>query len=297
VPNEKYSHVCLEYKSIWSTSATNEKDEILFHQKSAPSIQLCSTIIYASRITGLHISALVIIQVVTKSNYNIMQKPDCYQTDILHRLEEKWIITTHIIEVAIHSVHLYNPFDSSKGRTGHVGEKDKSQEILSLRDQLLHLWQVEGVAAGISDWHTTYSTGWLSSEWERKIGLIFLLQTFHDSLCQNKEQECLQNCNKNLYLTLLFRKERKEWEMSDRSVIPFCYNAQENWLCLHKKKEKQVQYNNIRPEHLKQNKNNLKQTSYTTGTLNKETEFRMMWCQNFTLLGCIRIACFHPLQI
>lgn len=210
MPNEKYSHVCLEYKSIWSTSATNEKDEILFHQKSAPSIQLCPTIIYASRITGLYISALVIIQVVTKSNYNIMQKPDCYQTDILHRLEEKWIITTHIIEVAIHSVHLYNPFDSSKGSTGHVGEKDKSQEILSLRDQLLHLWQVEGVAAGISDWHTTYSTGWLSSEWERKIGLIFLLQTF-DSLCQNKEQECLQNCNKNLYLTLLFRKKRKEW--------------------------------------------------------------------------------------
>lgn len=76
----------------------------------------------------------------------------------MHSLEE----STIIIEVAVHSVHLYNPFDSSKVRISHVGEKDKLQEILSLRDQLLHLWQVEAVAAGISDWHTTYSTGWLS---------------------------------------------------------------------------------------------------------------------------------------
>jgi len=64
--------------------------------------------------------------------------------------------------VAVHSVHHYNPFGSLKGRTSHAGERDKWQEILSLQDQLLHLWQVEGVAAGISDWHTTYSTGWLS---------------------------------------------------------------------------------------------------------------------------------------
>lgn len=26
----------------------------------------------------------------------------------------------------------------------------------------LALWRVEGDFAGISDWHTTYSTGWLS---------------------------------------------------------------------------------------------------------------------------------------
>jgi len=64
--------------------------------------------------------------------------------------------------VAVHSVHQYNPFGSLKGRTSHAGERDKWQERLSLQDQLLHLWQVEGVAAGISDWHTTYSTGWLS---------------------------------------------------------------------------------------------------------------------------------------
>jgi len=54
-------------------------------------------------------------------------------------LEEKCTIATQIIEVAVHSVHLYNPFDSSKGRTSHAEEKDKWQEILSLRDQLLRL--------------------------------------------------------------------------------------------------------------------------------------------------------------
>lgn len=248
-------------------------------------------------VTGLYIGALVIIQIVIKSNYNIMQKPDCYQTNILHRLEEKWIIMTQIIEVAIHSVHPYNPFDSSKGRTDHVGEKDRSQEILSLRDQLLHLWQVEGAAAGISDWHTTNSTGWLSSGWERKIGWIFLLQTFPASLCQNKEQECLQNRRRTDYLCIC-----------KIGLYFFFQNAQENRLSLHRKKEKQVLLSCCPAQSAGQNTWNCytktEQKQPKTGklynsTLNKETEFE--WSSvvvptQYTS-EVIRIAHFHPLQM
>jgi hypothetical protein len=49
-----------------------------------------------------------------------------------------------------------------------------------------------GDFAGISDWHTTYSTGRLSPGWERKIGLTFRLPIFHASLCQHIKFEHLE---------------------------------------------------------------------------------------------------------
>jgi len=65
---------CDQFK--WWTSFSTEVNVIhnttLFHNN------ICFL-----RITGLHKGALAIIQLITKSNYNIMQKPDCYQTDLL----------------------------------------------------------------------------------------------------------------------------------------------------------------------------------------------------------------------
>ena len=92
---------CDQFK--WWTSFSTEVNVIhnttLFHNN------ICFL-----RITGLHKGALAIIQLITKSNYKIMQKPDCYQTDLLdirnknaqHKLSKWQFIQCIIIILLVH---------------------------------------------------------------------------------------------------------------------------------------------------------------------------------------------------
>uniref|UniRef100_A0A453C663 Serine-threonine/tyrosine-protein kinase catalytic domain-containing protein n=1 Tax=Aegilops tauschii subsp. strangulata TaxID=200361 RepID=A0A453C663_AEGTS len=44
--------------------------------------------------------------------------------------------------------------------TGHKQQRPSMEQVVSRLEKAL--WRVEGDFAGISGWHTTYSTGWLS---------------------------------------------------------------------------------------------------------------------------------------